>query len=207
MFEIFVRFGGCLCHLLPLFVNRQPPCPHINSRNVLLHPLMHNRNLWCRKGRSGGVKWAQVSRDEPGRKGKKPPLNGSQQPACSHQEHQILSTAEATAFATQFWDCKEPSKAIKMKFEKFLQVLPQAENRFSDATRPSTEMVHLAPVGGRRASPYNVWIHWLQKEEADQFKKRGKADFKPQISLNRPSGRCKQPNWDTKCDEGYMRGV
>ena len=33
------------------------------------------------------------------------------------------------------------------------------------------------------ASPYNVWIHWLQKEEADQFAKRGKADFKPHISL------------------------
>ena len=100
-----------------------------------------------------------------------------------HQEHQILSTAEATAFATQFWDCKEPSKAIKMKFEKFLQALPQAENRFSDAAWPSTEMVHLAPVGGRRASAYNMWIHWLQKEEADQSAKRGKADFKPQISL------------------------
>ena len=26
MFEIFVRFGQCLCSLLPLFVNRQLPC-------------------------------------------------------------------------------------------------------------------------------------------------------------------------------------
>ena len=48
------------------------------------------------------------------------------------------------------------TSAIKVKFEKFLQALPQAENRFSDAFRPSTEMVHLAPVGGHRASPYNV---------------------------------------------------
>ena len=31
--------------------------------------------------------------------------------------------------------------AIEAKFEKFLQALPQAGNRFSDATRPSTEMV------------------------------------------------------------------
>ena len=46
------------------------------------------------------------------------------------------------------------TSAIKMKFEKFLQALPQAENRFSDAARPTTDMVHLAPVGGRRASPY-----------------------------------------------------
>ena len=224
----------------------------------------------------------QVSRDEPGRKAKKPRTAGSQQPACTHKEHQGLSTAEATAFAAQFWDRKEhPTKAsqheflatcidvdleqnvkhaghqkytrkrghqtryfvpyrgsrreicktqflhyfkisrkivqsvtkvkaaaavvsplrpmqspnnkgadntrttsaIKMKFEKFLQALPQAENRFSDAARPRTDMVHLAPVGGHRASLYNVWIHWLQNEEADQFAKRGKADFKPLISL------------------------
>ena len=32
MFEIFVRFGRCLCCLLPLFVNRQLPCLHINSQ-------------------------------------------------------------------------------------------------------------------------------------------------------------------------------
>jgi hypothetical protein len=213
---------------------------------------------------------------------KQPRTGGSQQPACTHTEHDILSTTEAAAFAAQFWDkkthptkasqheflatcidvdlgqdvkhagrqkyrrkrrhqatyfvpycgsrrqicktqflhyfkisrivvelvaknkaaaavanplspMKSPQKrgasnvrrasAIKVKFEKFLQALPQAENRFSDAARPSTEWVHLAPVGGRRASPYNVWIHWLQKEEADQFAKRDKADFKPQISL------------------------
>ena len=75
------------------------------------------------------------------------------------------------------------ASAIKLRFEKFLQGLPQADNRFSDANRPHTEMVHLAPVGGSRASPYNMWIHWLQKEEPDQFAKRGKADFQPQISL------------------------
>ena len=28
MFEIFARFGRCLCCLLPLFVNRQLPCLH-----------------------------------------------------------------------------------------------------------------------------------------------------------------------------------
>ena len=75
------------------------------------------------------------------------------------------------------------ASSINMKFGNFLQGLPQADNRFSDADWPHTETVHLAPVGGRRASPYNVWIHWLPKEEPDQFAKRGKADFKPQISL------------------------
>ena len=30
-FETFVCFGQCLCSLLPVFVNRQLPCPHTNS--------------------------------------------------------------------------------------------------------------------------------------------------------------------------------
>ena len=47
--EIFVRFGRCLCCFLPVFVNRQPPCPHTNSRHVLLHPQMHHRNHWFGK--------------------------------------------------------------------------------------------------------------------------------------------------------------
>ena len=105
----------------------------------------------------------------------------------------VAKAKEAAAVANPLSPMKSSQKkgadnvrrtsAIKAKFENFLQALPQAENRFSDAARPSTDMVHLAPVGGRCASPYNVWIHWLQKEEADQFAKRGKADFKPQISL------------------------
>ena len=45
IFEIFVLFGQCLWCLLPLFVNRQLPCLHTNSRNVLLLPPMHHRNL------------------------------------------------------------------------------------------------------------------------------------------------------------------
>ena len=35
----------CLCCLLAVFVNRQPPCSHTNSRHVLLHPRMHRNNL------------------------------------------------------------------------------------------------------------------------------------------------------------------
>ena len=69
--------------------------------------------FWC----SGGVKWVQVSRDEPGRKAKKPRTAGSQQPACTHEDHQILSTAEAASFASQFWDCKvHPTKASQQEF-------------------------------------------------------------------------------------------
>ena len=146
----------------------------------------------------------QVSRSTPERGGTQTtyfvPYHGSRRQFCKTQfSHyfkisrnvvQSVAKAKATAaVASPLSPMKSPQKkgvdnvrrtsAIKAKFEKFLQALPQAENRFSDATRPSTEMVHPAPVGGRRASPYNVWIHWLQKEEADQFTKRGKADFKP----------------------------
>ena len=41
---------------------------------------------------------------EPARQAKKPHTAGSQQPSCTHEEHDILTTAEATAFAAQFWD-------------------------------------------------------------------------------------------------------
>ena len=44
---------------------------------------------------------------------------------------------------------------MKIKFEKFLQALPQAD---SDAAWPHTDIVHLAPIGRRRSSPYHVWI-------------------------------------------------
>ena len=49
LFEIFIFFGQCLCCLLAVFVNRQPPCPDTNSRHVLLHPQMHRNNLWFAK--------------------------------------------------------------------------------------------------------------------------------------------------------------
>ena len=37
--------------------------------------------------------------------------------ACDHEEHQILSASEATAFAAQFWDKKtHPTKASQQEF-------------------------------------------------------------------------------------------
>ena len=50
MSEILVCFGHCLCCLLPVFVNRQLPCPHENSLHGLLPPPMHRKSLWCAKG-------------------------------------------------------------------------------------------------------------------------------------------------------------
>ena len=55
MFEIFVRFGRCICCLLPLFVNKQLPCPHTNSLHGLLLHRIHHKSLWCIKGLTLGV--------------------------------------------------------------------------------------------------------------------------------------------------------
>ena len=81
MWEIFVHFGRCLCCFLPLFVNRQVPCPHTNSRSVLLLRPMHPRNLkwldfgkipdpenleahpgfvWVKSGYSEAIPWRKV---------------------------------------------------------------------------------------------------------------------------------------------------
>mmetsp|Transcript_99304 Transcript_99304/g.167433 ORF Transcript_99304/g.167433 Transcript_99304/m.167433 type:complete len:98 (+) Transcript_99304:142-435(+) len=54
---------------------------------------------------------------EPARQAKKPRIAGSQQPACTHKDHQILTTAEAASFASQFWDRKaHPTKASQQEF-------------------------------------------------------------------------------------------
>ena len=64
MFEIFVRFGWCLCCLLRLFVNRQVPCLHTNSRQrAVASPDAPQKPLVRKRARSGGVKWVQVSQD------------------------------------------------------------------------------------------------------------------------------------------------
>ena len=111
MSEIFVRFGRCMSCLLPLFVNRQLPSLHTNSRHAPQKPLARKR------ARSGGAQWVRVTREEPGSRAKKPRTARSQPPACSHKEHDILTTAEATAFAAQFWDRKTlPNKASQHEF-------------------------------------------------------------------------------------------
>ena len=55
MSEIFVRFGRCMCCLLPLFVNRQLPCPHTNLHHGLLLPRTHHKSFWRAKGLALGV--------------------------------------------------------------------------------------------------------------------------------------------------------
>ena len=69
-----------------------------------------------KRARCGGETWTKVTW-HPATQAKNPRTAGSQQPACSHKEHQILMSAEATSFASQFWDCKEhPTKASQHVF-------------------------------------------------------------------------------------------
>ena len=76
------------------------------SRDAPQKPLVHKR------ARSGGAEWVKVTRHRPGSQAKKPRTAGSQQPACTHKEHQILTSAEDASFASQFWDRKvHPTKA------------------------------------------------------------------------------------------------
>ena len=113
--EIFVCFGRCLCGFLPVFSQQAAtisaykftPCA-VASPNAPQKPLVRKR------ARSGGANWVQVTREKSPSKAKRPWTGGSHQPACTHKEHQILTTAEAASFASQFWDCKvHPTKASK----------------------------------------------------------------------------------------------
>ena len=86
------------------------------TQRAVASPDAPQKPLVRKRARSGGAEWVCVTR-RPAKQAKKPRTGGTPQLACSHKEHQILSTAEATAFAAQFWDCKEhPSKASQHEF-------------------------------------------------------------------------------------------
>ena len=85
-------------------------------QGAVASPDAPQKPLVRKRARSGGAQWMHVTRHA-AKPAKKPRTASLQQPACSHEEHQILSTAEATAFAAQFWDHKEhPSKASQHEF-------------------------------------------------------------------------------------------
>ena len=48
---------------------------------------------------------------------RKPRTAASQKPACTHKDHHVLYTAEATSFARQLWDRKvQATKASQHEF-------------------------------------------------------------------------------------------
>ena len=69
---------------------------------AIASPDAPQRPLTRKRARFGGAEWVQVTRHEPGSRAKKPRTSPSQPPTCSHKEHDILTTLEATAFAAQF---------------------------------------------------------------------------------------------------------
>ena len=82
----------------------------VGSPDALQKPLVRKR------AHSGGESWMKVTW-EPARQAKKPCIAGSQHPACTHKEHQILTSAKATAFSAQYWDRKvHPTKASQQEF-------------------------------------------------------------------------------------------
>ena len=66
---------------------------------------------------SGGATWVQVTCQNPPSTAKRPHSYRSKQPACTHKEHNILTSAGATTFAAQFWDRKtHPTNASQQEF-------------------------------------------------------------------------------------------
>ena len=87
--------------------NRLPPLLHTKfTPRAVASPDAPQKPLVRKRACSAGAKWVKVTQDAPVRKAKKPCTTVSQQPACTHKEHQILTSAEAASFASQFWDCK-----------------------------------------------------------------------------------------------------
>jgi hypothetical protein len=77
------------------------------TQQAVASPDAPQKALVHKKACSGGADWVQVTR-HPAKQAKKRRTVGSQQPACTHKEHQILSTAE---------DCKvHPMKASQHEF-------------------------------------------------------------------------------------------
>eukprot|EP00670_Eutreptiella_braarudii_P023822 CAMPEP_0174348476 /NCGR_PEP_ID=MMETSP0811_2-20130205/4961_1 /TAXON_ID=73025 ORGANISM="Eutreptiella gymnastica-like, Strain CCMP1594" /NCGR_SAMPLE_ID=MMETSP0811_2 /ASSEMBLY_ACC=CAM_ASM_000667 /LENGTH=162 /DNA_ID=CAMNT_0015475049 /DNA_START=182 /DNA_END=667 /DNA_ORIENTATION=- len=86
------------------------------TQRAVASPDAPQKPLVCNRARSEGAECVRVTR-RPAKPAQKPRVVGSQQPACTHEEHQILSTAEAAAFATHFWDRKvHPNKAAQHEF-------------------------------------------------------------------------------------------
>ena len=103
--------AACFCQqAATMSAYKFTPCA-VASPDAPQKPLVRKRV------RSGGADWVRVTGERSPSKAKRPRTAGSQQPACTHKEHQIRTTAEAASFASQFWDRKlHPTKASQHKF-------------------------------------------------------------------------------------------
>ena len=82
------------------------------TQRAVASPDAPQKPLMRKRARSGGAEWVRVTR-RPAKPAQKPRVVSSQKPACTHEEHQILSTAEAAAFATHPYNlCDAASRAM-----------------------------------------------------------------------------------------------
>ena len=92
--------------------------------HAVASPDAPQKPLVCKRARSGDAQWVQVTQLA-AKQAEKPRVAGSQQPACTHKEHQILTTAEAAFFASQFWDRKAHQAWEKLK--KYVPIHKQGD--------------------------------------------------------------------------------
>ena len=122
-----------------------------------------------KRARSGGVNWVPVTGRKCTSKAKKPRAAGSQQPVCTHKEHQILTTAEAASFASQFWDRKvQPTKASQHEFlatciDVDLQKNVQHAQWHKYTRKRGHQTTYFVPYrGARRQSCKTQFLHYFK---------------------------------------------
>ena len=118
---ICLRFSSvlddaCVAHHLVLPTGSYHGRIQIQTRAVA-SPDAPQQPLVRKRAHSGGANWVCVTYRTSPSNAKRPRIAGSQQPTCTDQEHQILTTGEAASFANQFWDCKvHPKNVLQHKF-------------------------------------------------------------------------------------------
>ena len=110
-----VLLAACFCQQTATMSGYKFTPRAVASPDAPQQPLVRKR------ARSGGATWVQVSRLKTPSTAKKPRTGGSQQPACTHTEHDILSTTEAMPLNTGW----VPVKARRLQdWEKLKKYVP-----------------------------------------------------------------------------------
>ena len=139
----------------------------------------------------------QVTREKSASKAKRPRTAGSQQPACTHKEHDILTTAEATAFAAQFWDRKtHPTKASQHEFlATCIDVDVEKDVKYNNYTTYSIKRGHrtkyFVPYRGmRREICKTQFLHYFK---ISKFVVESVAKTKAAAAMSNPLSPMKSP--------------
>ena len=157
--------GACVACYLFLSTGRHHVGIQIHATCCCL-PKCTTETFGSQKSTALGV---QVSRRTSASPAKRPRTSGSQQPTCNHKEHQILTTAETSAFATQFWDRKEhPSKASQHEFlatciDVDLKQKVKHAGRQKNTQKSALQTTYLVPYrGSRRQICKTQFLHYFK---------------------------------------------